>query len=157
MSRKPRRCIFCASSSARQRPRRSKKARDSRSGSIIRAIQRSWRFLPRCGILLPRIWRDLLEQDKIVPVDQFRLVDIAEYRLDFARRPAGDASGFLRVVVDQPTRDLGAFRRDASDHCAALEFALHALDPDGQEALTSGLQGLGRSWVEAEPSGNLEV
>src|SRR6266849_794005 len=157
MSRKPRRYISCDSSSARQRPRRSKKARDSRSGWIIRAIPRSWSFLPRCGILLPRIWRDLLEQDKVVPVDQFRLVDVAEYRLDFARRPASNAPGFLRVVVDQSTRYLGAFRGEASDHCAALEFTVHAFDPDRQEALASGPQGLGCSSVESEPPGNLEV
>ncbi len=40
-------------------------------------------------------------QDQIVAMDHFRLVDVAEYAFDFVGRLAGDQAGFAAAVVGQ--------------------------------------------------------
>src|SRR3954469_3330789 len=57
-----------------------------------------------------------LENDEIVPVDELRLGDVSQDRFDFGRRLAQDAGRLGGAVVDQPPRDLLAFRtQDAHD------------------------------------------
>jgi len=51
------------------------------------------------------------QHHEVVAMDQLRLVDIAEDRLDLARSAPGYPAGLLRVVVDQPARDFGALGR----------------------------------------------
>src|SRR4030095_8802963 len=72
--------------------------------------------------------------------NQFRLVDIAQYRLDFGRWLAQDTCGFLRAVVDKPARDLATLRIEAADDFAAIEFAGERDHADRQQALAVALQ-----------------
>ena len=52
-------------------------------------------IFPQVGekIVQPQ-WLNRLEQDQIVPMDKFRLVEIAEEGFDLAAGTAGDAAGF---------------------------------------------------------------
>jgi hypothetical protein len=49
-----------------------------------------------------------LEQDEVVAVDQFRLVEVAEKGLDFRAGLACDAARFRTGVIDQAAGDFMA-------------------------------------------------
>src|SRR5688572_19462309 len=48
----------------------------------------------------------VLKKDQIVPMYEFRLIDVAELGLDLVRRCTQDAAHLRRVVVDQTARNL---------------------------------------------------
>src|SRR5207248_7627238 len=84
----------------------------------------------------------LAEQYQVVPVYQFRLVDITENGFDFGRGLAQNACGFLRAVIDESARDFAAVGIEAAYDLATTEFAGERNDTDRQQALAVALQRL---------------
>src|SRR5687767_9617042 len=65
----------------------------------------------------------VLQQNQVVPVYQFRGVDVAELRFDFTRRRPQDAPRIRRAVVDEPARDFAAVFIETAHGLSALEIA----------------------------------
>src|SRR5438477_124927 len=63
------------------------------------------------------------EDHQVVAVDELRLGDVAQDRLDLARGLAQDACRLGRGVVDEAARDLAAVGPDDAHDLAALEAA----------------------------------
>jgi len=83
---------FCASSSTRQWSKRSKKGAGLAIGVDHPRYSATLEAPSAVRDSLAGIWRDLLEQDEVISVDQFRHVDIASMAsisLDARRQCAG--------------------------------------------------------------------
>ena len=65
---------------------------------------------------------DGLQADHVVPVNQFRFVDVPQDRFDLSGWFAGNATGFLRAVIDQATGDLVSIRAKAGNQRTAFEI-----------------------------------
>jgi hypothetical protein len=71
-------------------------------------------------------------QDQIVAMNDFRFVYVAEQVLFLGGFP-GDQAGFAAAVVAQASSDFTAFRVDAGDDRAALEFTFGCQYANGQK------------------------
>src|SRR5687768_7992533 len=88
---------------------------------------------------------------------QLELVDVAEPRLDLARRRAQDAARLGRAVVDQAARNLAAPVIDAAYGLAALELPPHVRHADRQQTLALSGERLHRTGVERQGAAHLQV
>src|SRR6476620_5076739 len=98
-----------------------------------------------------------LQQNEVISVDQFFVVDVAEDGFDLAAWPAQDALGLGCAVVHQSPRDLAAAGVETADYFAPLEDAFAAQDADWQQALAALQQGPRCTRVEDEAAGQLHV
>src|SRR5690349_11106293 len=97
------------------------------------------------------------EQHEVVAVDELRLVDVAQHRFDFRRRPAHDARRLLRTVIDEAARDFASVGADAADDLAAAEIAADRDDADRQQALAVAHQRVHGAAIQREPPGETHV
>src|SRR5688572_33358060 len=103
-------------------------------GAVRLRLPSQTRLSPTNSVSVGKFVR-LSQQDKVVPMDELRLVDVAEDRLDLAGGLADDLACLARGVVCQAARDFAAGRVEAGHDFAALEFPAHLAHPDGQQAL----------------------
>src|SRR5438067_5437075 len=97
------------------------------------------------------------EDHQVVAVDELRLGDVAQDRLDLARGLAQDPRRLGRGVVDEAARDLAAVGPDDAYDLAAFEAAFDRGRADREEALAVGNQRLHRARVEHDTSRWLQV
>ena len=65
----------------------------------------------------------ILDQDQIVPVNQFLFTDIAQYLADLMRGPPHDTARLFCTIVAETTRYLATGLIPATHHFTALELA----------------------------------
>src|SRR5437870_4079616 len=97
------------------------------------------------------------EDHQVVTVDELRLGDVSEDRLDLARGLAQDPCRLGRGVVDEAASDLAAVGSDDAHDLAALEAAFDRGRADCEEALSVGDQRLHRARVEHDAPRRLQV
>src|SRR2546430_7661638 len=92
------------------------------------------------------------EQNEVVAVNQFALVDVAERRFDFGRWLAENTLRFRHAVVDQAASDLTAIDVETADNFAALESTVASRYPNRQQALAFTSQRPHRAGVQRQPT-----
>src|SRR6267154_41492 len=97
------------------------------------------------------------EQNQVVAVDQFALIDVAERRFDFGRWLAENTLRFRHAVVDQAASDLTAIDVETADNFAALESTLASRYPNRQQALAFTSQRPHRAGVQRQPAFDADV
>src|SRR3972149_2201830 len=76
-------------------------------------------------------------------MDHLGAATIAENRLDAFAVFANEPGGVLAVIGHEPASDFGAIGPTDDDRVTAREYAFHAHDADGQQALAAPKRGDG--------------
>ena len=84
-----------------------------------------------------RVWAKDSEQNEIVAVDQFGLLDESEDALDLTRRPACNLSCVRARVIRETARYLSPFARNTADDVTTLKVARDLEHADRQQALAT--------------------